>query len=324
MSRPAILIVVLMVVLVAVAILLAVGAARRRGEVDATMETPTNRTGPLGQALRPLWKNGVADSTWDRLEEVLLGADVGVEATARIVRLVRRRTPSTAEEAVAALSSALLGEFMVGGRDLGLEGSPAVILVIGVNGSGKTTTIAKLAYRLSGEGMSVVLAAADTFRAAAGEQLSVWGDRIGVPVVKGMEGGDPASVVFDALSAARSKGADVVIVDTAGRLHSRKDLMAELAKVHRVAGGEAGVAEVLLVLDATGGQNGLAQVREFAATIPVTGLVLAKLDGTARGGIVVAVEGQLGVPVKLVGTGEGVDDLKPFGPEGFVASLLQE
>lgn len=313
-----------MVVLVAVAILLAVGAARRRGEVDAAMKTPTKGTGPLGQTLRRLWGSGMSDSTWDRLAEVLLGADVGVDATARIVKSVRRRTPSTAEEAVTALSSAVLGEFRVGGRDLDLEGSPAVILVMGVNGSGKTTTIAKLAYRLSVEGRSVVLAAADTFRAAAGEQLAVWGDRIGVPVVKGMEGGDPASVVFDALYAARSKGADVVIVDTAGRLHSRRDLMAELAKVHRVAGGEAGVGEVLLVLDATGGQNGLAQVREFTATIPVTGLVLAKLDGTARGGIVVAVEGQLGVPVKLVGTGEGVDDLEPFDPEGFVASLLQE
>jgi fused signal recognition particle receptor len=196
-----------------------------------------------------------------------------------------------------------------------------VILVVGVNGSGKTTTIAKLAHRLGIQGHSVTLAAADTFRAAAVDQLVVWGERIGVPVVAGQEGGDPASVAHDAISSARARGSGVVIVDTAGRLHSKKNLMEQLSKVHRVAGSAGRVSEVLLILDATGGQNGLNQVREFATAVPVTGVVLTKIDGTARGGIVVAVESELGVPVKLVGTGEGVDDLAPFDPVAFVADL---
>jgi fused signal recognition particle receptor len=200
-----------------------------------------------------------------------------------------------------------------------------VILVVGVNGTGKTTTIAKLAGRLEEAGKTVVLAAADTFRAAAGAQLQTWGDRLGVDVVAGQEGGDPASVAYDAIGAARARGVDVVIVDTAGRLHAKKNLMAELGKIHRVAAGERGrVDEVLLVLDATGGQNGLTQVREFASAVPVTGVVLTKLDGTAKGGIVVAVERQLGVPVKFVGVGEGIADLAPFDPDIFVADLLEQ
>jgi fused signal recognition particle receptor len=171
----------------------------------------------------------------------------------------------------------------------------------------------------------VILAAADTFRAAAGAQLETWGDRLGVDVVGGQEGGDPASVAFDAISSARAKGADVVIVDTAGRLHGKKNLMAELSKIHRVAAGEGGsVDEVLLVLDATAGQNGIAQVREFSDAVPVSGLVLTKLDGTAKGGIVIAIERQLGVPVKLVGVGEGVDDLAPFDPDRFVEELMED
>jgi fused signal recognition particle receptor len=200
-----------------------------------------------------------------------------------------------------------------------------VILVVGVNGTGKTTTIAKLAARLQGEGKAVILAAGDTFRAAATEQLETWGERLELSVVKGQEGGDPASVAFDAIASATAKGADVVIVDTAGRLQAKKNLMAELGKIHKVASGDRGaVDEVLLVLDATGGQNGVTQVREFTAAVPVTGIVLTKLDGTAKGGIVIAVERELGVPVKLVGLGEGIDDLVPFDPDGFVAELLEQ
>jgi fused signal recognition particle receptor len=194
--------------------------------------------------------------------------------------------------------------------------------VVGVNGTGKTTTIAKLAHRLGREGRTVVLGAADTFRAAAGEQLAAWGERIGVPVVTGQEGGDPAAVAHDTLDSARARQVDVAIIDTAGRLHGKKNLMAELQKIHRVAGGDR-VDEVLLVLDATAGQNGLAQVREFTAAVPVSGIVLTKLDGSAKGGIVIAVERSLGVPVKYVGVGEGVDDLVEFDPDGFVDSLLE-
>ncbi|MEX1135239.1 MAG: signal recognition particle-docking protein FtsY, partial [Acidimicrobiia bacterium] len=209
-------------------------------------------------------------------------------------------------------------------RELHLVGDPSVILVVGVNGTGKTTTIAKLAARLEGEGKKVILAAADTFRAAAGAQLQTWGDRLAVDVVGGQEGGDPASVAFDAINSARAKGVDVVIVDTAGRLHAKKNLMAEMSKIHRVAAGERGtVDEVLLVLDATAGQNGIAQVREFSEAVPVSGIVLTKLDGTAKGGIVIAIERQLGVPVKLVGVGEGIDDLVRFDPDRFVEDLLE-
>jgi fused signal recognition particle receptor len=296
-----------------------------RGSRKRALSPPTQTTpGLLGQALRRVWGSGLDQSTWDRLEEELLSADVGVEPASRIIAGVRSETPTTVEEAREALAAGILSEFGDRDRALHLDGRPAVILVIGVNGSGKTTTIAKLGRRLLTEGRSVVLAAADTFRAAAGEQLAVWGERLGVPVISGREGGDPASVVHDALTSARSRGADTLIVDTAGRLHSRKNLMEELAKIHRVAGGDQGVDEVLLVLDATGGQNALAQVREFASAIPVTGVVMAKLDGTAKGGILIAVETQLGVPVKLVGTGEGPDDLTVFEPRSFVASLLGE
>jgi fused signal recognition particle receptor len=191
-----------------------------------------------------------------------------------------------------------------------------------VNGTGKTTSIAKLAKRLQDAGMSVILGAADTFRAAGAEQLQTWGRRLGVRVVRGEEGGDPASVAFDTVDSARATGVDVVIIDTAGRLHDKKNLMSELQKIHLVAGGPD-VSEVLLVLDATAGQNGLVQVREFLAAVPVSGIVLTKLDGTARGGIVVAVERTLGVPVKLVGVGEGIDDLLAFDPDRFVDSLLE-
>ena len=199
-----------------------------------------------------------------------------------------------------------------------------MVLVVGVNGTGKTTTIGKLARVLVAEGHSVVLAAADTFRAAAADQLQTWGSRVGVPVVRGPEGGDPASVAFDAVETGIAEGADVVVVDTAGRLHTKTGLMDELGKIKRVIERKAPVTEVLLVIDATTGQNGLAQARVFAEVVDVTGIVLSKLDGSAKGGIVVPVQRELGVPVKLIGLGEGPDDLAPFEAEGFVDALLAE
>ena len=268
---------------------------------------------------------GLDEETWSELEEALLSADVGLEATTSVVAGVKAAAPETPDDARRALSSRLRAELGQKDRDLHLDGEPAVILVVGVNGTGKTTTIAKLAARLKGDGHDVVLAAGDTFRAAAGAQLETWADRLGVQVVSGQEGGDPAAVAFDAIGSARAKGMDVVIVDTAGRLHAKKNLMAELSKIHRVSSGDRGeVDEVLLVLDATGGQNGVTQVREFAAAVPISGIVLTKLDGTAKGGIVIAIERQLGVPIKFVGLGEGIDDLVPFDPDTFIADLLEQ
>jgi fused signal recognition particle receptor len=280
----------------------------------------------LGASLRQvLGSGGVSEQTWAELEEAMLAADVGVDASSAIVRGVRSVRPENADQAREQLARQLRLELGDKQRELHLGGDPSVILVVGVNGTGKTTTIAKLAARLGGEGKKVVLAAADTFRAAAGAQLQTWGDRLGVDVVGGQDGGDPASVAFDAISSARAKDADVVIVDTAGRLHAKKNLMAEMTKIHRVAAGTRGVVdEVLLVLDATAGQNGITQVREFSDAVPVSGIVLTKLDGTAKGGIVIAIERQLGVPVKLVGVGEGIDDLLPFDPDRFVDELLED
>jgi fused signal recognition particle receptor len=279
----------------------------------------------LGVSLRRAWGSGLDDHSWVELEEALLQADVGLEATTSVVAGVKTAGPQTVDEAREALATRLRAELGDKDRLLHLEGSPAVVLVVGVNGTGKTTTIAKLAARLVGSGRTVVLAAGDTFRAAAGAQLGTWGERLGVPVVSGQEGGDPAAVAFDAIGSARAKGTDVVIVDTAGRLHAKKNLMAELGKIHRVASGDRGhVDEVLLVLDATGGQNGMTQVREFASAVPLSGIVLTKLDGTAKGGIVIAIERQLGVPIKFVGLGEGIDDLVPFDPDVFVAELLEQ
>lgn len=321
----------LLVAIVVVGVLLAVFAAilwaRSRRMPEATLEPRPERLaepgGLLAAGLRRVWRTGLDETTWERLEEVLLSADVGVEPTTHIVERVRSARRATLEEAMPLLAEALEDQLGDRDRELRLVGRPSVIMVVGVNGSGKTTTIAKLAHRLQGEGRVVVLAAADTFRAAAGEQLHAWAGRIGVQVVGGPGGGDPASVAHDAISAAKARGADTVIVDTAGRLHAKKNLMAELAKIHRVASEAAEVTEVLLVLDATSGQNGLAQVEQFAQAVPLTGIVLAKLDGTARGGIVIAVESRLGVPVKFVGVGERLDDLRRFDPDSFIADLLE-
>lgn len=316
--------VVAVVVVVAVVLLL----RRRTGGDTVATSVETGRlqrtSSALGAALRRAWGSGLDDSSWQDIEEALLAADMGMEATAHVVEGVRTARPETAAEAREELGRRLLAELEGADRSLRLQGDPAVALVVGVNGTGKTTTIAKLARLLKNEGRTVLLGAADTFRAAAGEQLRTWGDRVGVDVVTGQEGGDPAAVAHDTMSSARAKGTDVVLIDTAGRLHGKKNLMAELAKIHRVVSVEGSVDEVLLVLDATAGQNGLAQVREFANAVPLSGLVLTKLDGTAKGGIVIAVEKELGVPVKLIGLGEGMDDLERFEPDSFVEALLEE
>ncbi|MGC3993721.1 MAG: signal recognition particle-docking protein FtsY [Propionicimonas sp.] len=269
---------------------------------------------------------------WEDLEATLITADLGVGPTDELITALRRELSidGTADPAKAkdVLRSELLR--LVGtdaDRSLkvtGADGVPGVVLVVGVNGTGKTTTIGKLSRVLVAEGHSVVLAAADTFRAAAADQLQTWASRVGVPVVRGPEGGDPASVAFDAVEKGLADGVDVVVVDTAGRLHTKTGLMDELGKIKRVIERKAPVTEVLLVIDATTGQNGLAQARVFAEVVDVTGIVLSKLDGSAKGGIVVPVQRELGVPVKLIGLGEGPDDLAPFEPEGFVDALLAE
>jgi len=261
------------------------------------------------------------DEAWERLEEALIGADVGVPATAEIVRRLEARGGLTAlEEPLAQELAALLGE----PGTLDVAARPAVVLVVGVNGTGKTTTIGKLAAKLAGHGRSVLLAAADTFRAAAEEQLEVWANRAGADFVGSTRGGDPAAVAYDAIEAAGSRGRDVVIVDTAGRLHTQSNLMDELAKVRRVIAGrlEGAPHETLLVVDATTGQNGLQQARLFREAVDVTGVVLTKLDGSAKGGIAVAIAHELGIPVKLVGVGEGLDDLRPFDPGDFARALV--
>jgi fused signal recognition particle receptor len=280
----------------------------------------------LGHAMSGLLGRPALDQrAWEEIEEALIGSDVGVAAAAGVVERVRRSKPADSSSARRLLATELESVFGGVDRSLILVGQPAVVLVMGVNGSGKTTSIAKLASRLVAEGHRPLLAAADTFRAAADAQLREWAAKVGVPVVSGKQGSDPAAVAYDGLSAAKARDKDVLVVDTAGRLHSKQNLMAELAKIRRVLERDgAAISESLLVLDATAGQNGIAQVREFAGQVGLTGIILTKLDGTARGGIVVAVEQELGVPVKFVGVGEAVGDLVPFRPAEFVAELLAE
>jgi fused signal recognition particle receptor len=282
---------------------------------------PTRRI--LSDRLRSLFGAGFDPGGMDELEETLLAADIGVSATSEIIGAVRDRRPAGSDEARTALRNLLVGSFGDVPREVRLVGEPAVVVVVGVNGSGKTTTAAKLGARLDAAGVPVLLGAADTFRAAAADQLRTWADRLGLDVVSGEPGADPASVAFDAYRAAAARGKGAVVVDTAGRLHSKKNLMDELGKVVRVLEREAGgVGEVLLVLDGTTGQNGIGQVKAFTEAVGVTGLVVTKLDGTARGGIAVAVERELGVPLKFIGVGEGPHDLLAFEPRAFVDALL--
>src|SRR5579859_5425962 len=261
------------------------------------------------------------DDSWQELEEALISADVGMAATDELVeRLRKRRDVDDLSQALADEIAALLGE---PGR-LEVNDHPSVVLVVGVNGTGKTTTIGKLAYRLAEHGRSVLVAAADTFRAAAEEQLEIWSQRAGADFVGSTRGADPAAVAFDAVEAGVSRGRDVVLVDTAGRLHTQANLMDELRKVRRVIAGRLDGAphETLLVLDATTGQNGLQQARLFGEAVDVTGVALTKLDGTAKGGIVLSIAVELGLPVKLIGVGEALEDLQPFDPDDFARALV--
>ncbi len=270
----------------------------------------------------------VDDEFYDELEERLILADLGVDIATRAVERLRTvayekmlTTPSRARSGMADILTEILD---VGDSELKLETVPSVILVVGVNGVGKTTTIGKLANQLTEQGKKVLLCAADTFRAAAADQLEIWADRAGVEIIRQHEGADPASVVFDGITAAKARGVDVIICDTAGRLHNKANLMNELSKINRIIDRELPEAskEVLLVLDATTGQNGLLQARQFKQIVGVTGIVLTKLDGTAKGGIVIAVADALQIPVKYVGVGEGIDDLMPFQPREFVEALI--
>jgi fused signal recognition particle receptor len=311
---------------------------------DRLLEVPESRAGrllrlrqrlartqsPLGRGLLALLSRDLVDEdTWEEIEDTLITADVGVHPSQELVARLRTRVRVEGsssdsvqdilrQELVTLVDPSLDRSLAVDRRD----GKPAVVMVVGVNGTGKTTTVGKLARILVADDKQVVLGAADTFRAAAAEQLATWGERVGVPAVRGAEGSDPASVAFEAVRAGIEQEADVVLVDTAGRLQNKAGLMDELGKVKRVVEKQAVVSEVLLVLDATTGQNGLQQARVFREAVAVTGIVLTKLDGSAKGGIVVAVQRELGVPVKLVGIGEGADDLAPFDPVAFADGLL--
>jgi fused signal recognition particle receptor len=269
----------------------------------------------------------VDEDMLDELEEILITADVGVETTEKIIDSLRfkiKENRLTESEDVYNALKEIIASMIDDGEPLDLSTKPSVILVIGVNGVGKTTSIGKLAHRLKGEGRKVLLCAADTFRAAAADQLEIWADRAGVDIVRQHEGADPGAVLFDALQAAKARNVDVVLCDTAGRLHNKANLMKELAKLRKIIDRECpdSSVETLLVLDATTGQNGLIQAKTFKETAGLTGIILTKLDGTAKGGIVIAIARELGVPVKFVGLGEGIDDLQPFDAGEFLADMI--
>jgi fused signal recognition particle receptor len=306
------------------------------GEEDASPEPEEDRAGLFSRLRDSLSKSRRAlteqiqaaafdpadDLAWERLEEALIHADVGVRATAELVRRLEARGElGDLGEALTEEVTALLGDPGI----LHVDGQPSVLLVVGVNGTGKTTTIGKLAAKLAEHGHSVVVAAADTFRAAAEEQLEIWAQRAGADFVGSSRGGDPAAVAYDAIEAAQARGRDIVLVDTAGRLHTQTNLMEELAKVRRVIAGRLDGAphETLLVIDATTGQNGLEQARLFAETAGVTGVALTKLDGSAKGGVAIPIAYELGLPVKLIGVGESIDDLRPFDPRDFARALVE-
>lgn len=296
-----------------------------REKLEAGLER--SRSGVFGQLSSLFERERITEDTWDSLEEVLVTGDVGVETTLGVVEHLRAQTEAGVIRAPRQLKQGLreelLGILNSAPAPAEREGGLIVMLVVGVNGVGKTTTIPKIASRLQAAGARVVVGAADTFRAAAIDQLQVWGDRIGVPVISGAPNSDPAAVVHDALAAARARNADVLLVDTAGRLHTKFNLMEELKKIERViVRGGAAAPESLLVLDATTGQNGLIQARKFAQSVKLDGVVLSKMDGTAKGGIAFAVVQELRVPVRYVTTGEKVDDIAEFEPEAFVTALL--
>jgi len=305
--------------------------------VEPEPEAPTYRSrlgsvrGIFSGAVSALRGGRIDAATWDSLEEALIRADVGVRTTDALLADLKARVASKEIGGGTDLLSALGDEIralldVADSRQLRFDGQPGTVdvwLVVGVNGVGKTTTIGKLARQETGEGRSVLLAAGDTFRAAAADQLGLWAERSEVGIVRGAEGGDPSAIVFDAVQRAAARGNDLVLADTAGRLHNKLNLVEELKKIRRIADRDPGnVTEVLLVLDATTGQNALAQAKVFTEAVDVTGIVLTKLDGTAKGGIVIAVQRELGIPVKLVGLGEGVNDLVAFDPDAFVDALL--
>ena len=287
-----------------------------------------SREGLFGKIAALFNRSKIEDSTWDELEELLISADVGVSTTAKLLGRVRKRVKEERLEQGGQVRNALKEEMS---RLLDIPSKPAgpvpangmkVLLLVGVNGTGKTTSIAKLAAVYKGEGRRVLLGAADTFRAAAIDQLKLWASRVGVDVVAHQPGADPGAVVFDTLEAARSRGVDTVIIDTAGRLQTKHNLMDELRKIKKIAGKCEAFQEVLLVIDATTGQNGLSQARSFAEATDVSGIVLSKLDGTARGGIVLAISDELQIPIKYIGTGEKMDDIAPFDPRSFVDAIF--
>jgi fused signal recognition particle receptor len=304
--------------------------ARRRGFFRRLRENMSKTREALGAEIQAtLFEGDVDEETWERLEEALIMADVGAQTTAKVVgqlELEADRGDLVGGEALSARLQELLADLArLGDPTIDLRHGPTVIMAVGVNGTGKTTTIGKLAWHLQRElGQSVVLGAADTFRAAAREQLEGWAARAGCDIVTGRDGSDPGAVAFDAVAKGRERGADVIIIDTAGRLHNQDHLMEELAKVRRVVGKQMPDAphETLLTVDATTGQNGLRQAKLFSEAVPVDGIVLTKLDGTAKGGIALAIAGDLGIPVKLIGVGEALEDLRPFDPDDFARALL--
>ena len=271
----------------------------------------------------------INDDLYTELEELLVMHDVGVQTSLEIIEELRKRVPEKKIKNPTMVKDEIkeiVAEKLYGGEDMGLITIPSIIFVIGVNGVGKTTTIGKLAAMYKSEGKKVILGAADTFRAAAIDQLQIWADRAGVDIVKHSEGADPAAVVFDTINAAKARNCDIVIIDTAGRLHNKKNLMDELAKMYRIIDRELPYSdrEVLLVLDATTGQNAVNQAREFMNAAEITGIVLTKLDGTARGGVVLTIKNELGIPVKFIGVGEQIDDLQPFNPRAFADGLFEK
>jgi fused signal recognition particle receptor len=308
------------------------GEAQRRGVLRQLRESLSRSRRALAEEISASLFDRIDDEAWERLEEALILADVGAPTTAEVVERLEREveggTVSADGEAVRERLIEVLAEVASAGRrPIDLSGEPAVLLMVGVNGTGKTTTIGKIAWHLTNElGLSVILAAADTYRAAAAEQLAGWAERAGAELVRAEPGGDPGAVAYDAIAAARARGADVVIVDTAGRLHTQGNLMDELAKVRRVIAKQISEAphETLISIDATTGQNGLRQAKVFSEAVEVDGVVLTKLDGTAKGGIVLAIASELGIPVKLIGVGEGLEDLRPFDPADFARALLAE